>query len=173
MKNTLLIFSIGFLLLSCGNNSSEIEELKRQNEQLSKKLDELIDEEKSKNKVREEICQRWANGAKKIVCFKKGYLSNEEIIKRIYYSDDQIKIGIESYKNGKVDGMFYSWDRWGDKQYEIEFKEGKFNGIFKYYRFGELECHSEFENDKWVKTIKGDCSRREPSYWFLVRSELF
>jgi len=184
MKNTLIILSLGFILLGCGGaDSSEIEELKHQNEQLSKKLDELIDkdtavivktvvkeeETKSNNKVREEICERWDNGGKKIVCFKEGYGSNEEITRRIYYNSDQLKIGIENYKSGKLDGKFYSWDIFGNKQYEIEFKEDKFNGTYKSYENGVLDCHVEFENNELVKTIKGNCDESRQLSFFIER----
>ena len=100
MKKILFVLVIGIVFLGCENDNSEIEELKKMNEELMSEVKELKDVKESKN-IREEIIERWKSGEKKIVVTYKGEGSSEEIIYKVYYSTDGIICCDFEYENGK------------------------------------------------------------------------
>lgn len=144
MKKLILLFGLSIFLFSCGDNSSEIEELKKMNKELSDKLNEFIkmdtvtvlqkEDLSSQSTTREKICERYDNGDKKVICFYKGIGVNEISIKKIHYyqqnNGGRQKI-IENFNNdGKLHGDYISWHSNGEIKIETTYNNGERDGTY-------------------------------------------
>jgi len=128
MKKLLLILlCLPMLFSSCwSEDKAKINEAPKQNEQLKDEIDD------KKNKG--EVCERYSNGDKKIVCFYEGEGVNEVITKKIHY---------------------YTQNSGGGKEKEENFKDGRKDGHQKmWYRDGQIgaDDHYKFPHHLYTKT---------------------
>lgn len=67
-----------------------------------------------------------------------GEISEKNGIYCSYYSNKSIKT-LETYKNGKLDGLCQTFDLYGNILSEISYKSGKLHGVTKIYHKPKVE----------------------------------
>ena len=88
--------------------------------------------------IREEVLSRYDNGNKKMVIKYSGTGTNEKIVERITYSENDNVILIEKpLENIKIEKTYYEN---GNLKYEKKYKNNQLDGLVKkYYENGKLK----------------------------------
>ena len=150
MKKLILLFSLSLFLFSCGDNNGSSSNVKSENNIKNNDLPK-----KEVKKLKEVVIERYTEGDKKIVGFYDGEGSNEVIVKRVHYysqNDGGDTIKEENYKNGKLEGKYFTWFIDGELGLECNYKNGILHGVYKKYeKNGKVETYKVFKNGKCVK----------------------
>ena len=123
------------------------------------------------DKVREEITERYDDYSKLLLVKYKGEGSNEIVVERIYYSENDDTLSLEkpldslkmvreyhenrkikeekNYKDGKKDGKWTYFHENGQIRLEENWKDGKKDGKWTwYYENGKIEYERNYKGGK-------------------------